>query len=98
LNYVPTADGRFRRTERLRLEVPRTSAEAAASARVLGRDGQPLAITPALTERVDGMSNQRMIVADLTLAPLAQGEYAIEVVVQRGDQKGSASYAFRIVP
>ena len=98
LNYVPTADGRFRRTERLRFEVPRTTAEAAASARLLGRDGQPLAITPALTERVDGTSNQRLIVADLTLAPLAQGEYAIEVIVERGDQKESASYAFRIVP
>jgi hypothetical protein len=55
-------------------------------------------ITPALTERVDGTSNQRLIVADLTLAPLAQGEYAIEVIVERGDQKESASYAFRIVP
>ena len=98
LNYLPTADARFRRTERLRFEVPRTDGEASVSARLLGRDGQPLAVVPTLTERVDAASNQRLIVADLTLAPLAQGEYAIEVVVERGDQKESASFAFRIVP
>jgi len=98
LSYVPTADARFRRTERIRFEVPRADGEATASARLLGRDGQPLAVVPTLTERIDASSNQRLIVADLTLAPLAQGEYAIEVIVERGDQKESASYAFRIVP
>jgi len=98
LNYVPTADARFRRTERIRFEVPRADGEANVSARLLGRDGQPLAFAPTLTERVDAASNQRLIVADLSLAPLAQGEYAIEVIVERGDQKGSASFAFRIVP
>ncbi len=98
LNYEPTADARFRRTERIRFEVPRADGEATVSARLLGRDGQPLAIAPTLSERVDAASNQRLIVADLTLAPLAQGEYAIEVIVERDDQKLSASYAFRIVP
>ncbi|HUE86611.1 MAG TPA: VWA domain-containing protein [Vicinamibacterales bacterium] len=98
LNYVPTADARFRRTERLRFEVPRADGEATVSAHLLGRDGQPLAVAPTLTERVDTVTNQRFIVADLTLAPLAQGEYAIEVAVARGDQKESASYAFRIIP
>jgi hypothetical protein len=98
LQYLPTADARFRRTERIRFEVPRTDGEALVSARLLGRDGQPLAVAPTLTERVDAGSTQRLIVADLTLAPLAQGEYAIEVIVQRGDQRESASFAFRIVP
>jgi VWFA-related protein len=98
LNYLPTADARFRRTERLRFEVPRADGEASVSARLLGRDGQPLAYAPTLTERVDAPSHQRLIVADLTLAPLAQGEYAIEIIVERGDQKDSASFAFRIVP
>jgi len=98
LSYVPTADARFRRTERIRFEVPRADGEASVSARLLGRDGQALAVAPTLTERVDAASNQRMIVADLTLAPLAQGEYAIEVIVERGDQRESASFAFRIVP
>ena len=42
LAYVATADARFRRTERIRLEVPRASGEGTASARLLGRDGLPL--------------------------------------------------------
>jgi VWFA-related protein len=98
LNYLPTADTRFRRTERIRFEVPRADGEAQLSARLLGRDGRPLAFAPTLSERVDAASGQRLIVADLSLAPLAQGEYAIEVLVERGDQKDSASFAFRIVP
>jgi VWFA-related protein len=98
LNYVPTADARFRRTERLRFEVPRAEGEMSVSARLLGRDGQPLALAPTLSDRVDTVSNQRLIVADVTLAPLAQGDYAIEIIVERAGQKDSASYAFRIVP
>jgi hypothetical protein len=98
LNYVPTADARFRRTERLRFEVPRAEGEMSVSARLLGRDGQPLALAPPLTDRVDTASNQRLIVADVTLAPLAQGDYALEVIVERAGQKDSASFAFRIVP
>jgi hypothetical protein len=49
-----------------------------------------------LSERAEG--EQRIIVADVTLAHLAQGDYAIEVSVEDGDRKESATYAFRIVP
>jgi VWFA-related protein len=98
LNYVPTADARFRRTERLRVEVPRAAGEMNVSARLLGRDGQPLALVPTLTDRVDPMSNQQLIVADVTLAPLAQGDYAVEVIAEQAGRTDSASFAFRIVP
>jgi hypothetical protein len=98
LQYVPTADARFRRTERIRLEVPRSSAEGQATARLLARDGKPLNVAIALDERTDGDSGQRMLVADVALAPLAQGEYAVEIAVEQGVRKESATYAFRIVP
>jgi VWFA-related protein len=98
LAYVVTADPRFRRTERIRLEVPRTSQEGTATARLLGRDGQPLNLPVTLTERADDATKQRFAVADLTLAPFAQGEYVIEVTVAAGERKDSATYAFRIVP
>jgi VWFA-related protein len=98
LSYVATADARFRRTERLRFEIARTAGDATASARLLGRDGQPLGMTVTLGDRVEAESNQRLIVADLTLAPLAQGEYVLEVIVEQGDRKESAAYGFRIVP
>jgi hypothetical protein len=98
LHYALTADSRFRRTERIRLEVPRSEADGTASARLLGRRGQPLSVAVVLSERIDDTSKQRMVVADLPLAPLAPGEYALEVAVEQGDRKESASYAFRIIP
>jgi VWFA-related protein len=98
LQYIPTADPRFRRTERIRLEVPRSSADGAASARLLARDGKPLNIAIALSERTDADSGLRMVVADVTLAPLAQGEYAVEIAVEQGERRETATYAFRVVP
>lgn len=98
LNYVPTADARFRRTERLRVEVPRVAGEGTASARVLSRTGQPLPLVVTLSERVDAARDLRLIVADVTLAPLAQGEYGLEVAVEADGKTETATYAFKIVP
>jgi hypothetical protein len=97
LNYLPTADPRFTRTERLRLEIPRPSSSGTLSARLLGRDGQPLGLTVTLTEHNDP-DKPRMVVADLALAPLAQGEYVIEVTAEDNGKKESATYGFRLVP
>ena len=98
LQYVATADTRYRRTERIRFEVPRFSNEGTVSARLLSRDGQALPLTVATSERVDEASKARFVVADLTLAPLAQGEYVLEVAVAKEDKTERAVYAFRIVP
>lgn len=98
LSYEPTADARFRRTERLRVEVPRVRGAGTPSARLIGRDGQPLALHVALSERVDADSGVTFVVADLTLAPLAQGEYVLEIGMTDGDKTDSANYGFRIVP
>jgi VWFA-related protein len=98
LQYVPTADARYRRTERIRLDVPRAANDSPASARLLGRDGRPLTMPISLTERTDADSGERMLVVDITLAPLAQGDYAVEITVGQGERKESATYAFRIVP
>jgi hypothetical protein len=77
--YVRTANPRFMRTERLRLEIP-ANTPAAASARLLDRRGAPLALAPAVGHRVDDADGRRWIVVDLSLAPLAQGDYVIEIV------------------
>jgi VWFA-related protein len=77
--YVRTANLRFTRTERLRLEIP-ANTPAAASARLLDRRGVPLAVAPAVGHRVDDSDGRRWIVVDLSLAPLAQGDYVIEIV------------------
>ena len=48
------------------------------TARLLDRRGQPLPLSVALTERPDG--DQLMAAVDLPIAPLADGDYVIELV------------------
>ena len=98
LQYNATADPRFLRTERIRLEVPRLSAEGTVTARLLNREGTALPLTVGLSERVDEARKLRLIVADLTLAPLAQGEYVLEVAIEQNGKKESVPYGFRVVP
>ena len=62
--------------------------------RVLTREGQPLALQVTMTERTDERSGTRYLVGDVTLAPLAQGDYVLELQAGRA----SATYGFRIVP
>lgn len=98
LQYQRTADPRFQRTERLRLEIPRFAAEATVTARLLNRGGAPMALTVGVGERLDESMQLRFVVADLTLAPLAQGEYIVQVAAEQGGKKEEVNYAFRIVP
>jgi VWFA-related protein len=91
--YVQTANPRFTRTERLRVEIP-MAAGVDATARLLDRAGSALALRPSVTQRVDEPGTSRWIVVDLALAPLAQGEYVLEVIA--GDAVRLA--AFRVVP
>jgi hypothetical protein len=89
---VPTADLRFRRSERIRVEIP-TLSTVAPGARLLDRTGKPLAVpvTGALRDDPDG---SRWQTGELALAPLAPGDYVIEL------SEGNARMlsAFRIVP
>jgi VWFA-related protein len=96
---VPTADSRFRRSEQLRLEVPAADADAVA-ARLLDRTGKSLAVpvSAALRDDPDG---SRWLTAQLALAPLAPGDYVIEM--RAGGPGGAGGErrmlsAFRVVP
>jgi hypothetical protein len=91
--YMATADPRFQRSDRLRLEIP-TLLDGPASARLLDRTGKPMQMAVSTSERRDDSGEFRWIVADATLAPLAPGEYAIEVLVGEAKQVTS----FRIIP
>jgi VWFA-related protein len=98
LQYLATADARFQRTERVRFEVPRVAEDATVTARLLSRNGQPLPLTVTMSERTDEKLKLRVVVADLTLAPLAQGEYVLEVTAEADGKKETAAFGFRIVP
>ena len=88
----PTADLRFRRGEQIRVEIPTSSADPV-TARLLDRTGKPLAV-PVATAVRDDVDGSRWVTAQLALAPLAPGDYAIEVA--SGDRRLLA--AFRVVP
>jgi VWFA-related protein len=91
--YVATADPRFQRSDRLRLEIP-TQLEAAATARLLDRTGKPLQVLVTTSDRRDDAAAFRWVIADATLAPLAPGEYTVEVSVGEAKQLTP----FRIIP
>lgn len=90
--YVRTADARFQRSDRMRLEF--ASDSAAATARLLDRAGKAIQVPVQVSERVDAAEGVRWIVADITLAPLAPGDYAVEITAG-GDSQVTG---FRIVP
>ncbi len=98
LQHVPTADPRFRRTERLRVEVPVSRPDVTVRARILNREGQAMPLPVAVSERQGASPALRFLVADVTLAPLAQGEYVLEVEAQQETTTESVVYGFRIIP
>ena len=88
----PTADLRFRRTERLIVETP-ASLGNDMSARLLGRNGSPLNVPVAMSIREDA-DGTRWRRAEVGLAPLAPGEYIVETTA--GTERTLS--AFRVVP
>jgi len=78
--HLHTADARFSRSERIRLELA-TTVPGTAAARLLDRAGQPLQVPVEVSARPDDSGQFRWIVADAVLAPLAPGQYAIEVTL-----------------
>jgi VWFA-related protein len=93
LRHLVTADPRFQRSERLRLEMPTTTA-GQATARMLDRLGNTIRVPVIVSERQDESGAFRWIVADAMLAPLAAGDYAIEVTLAGIKQVSS----FKVVP
>jgi VWFA-related protein len=92
--YLMTADPRFQRNERVRFELPTPVAASPATARMVDRLGRPMQVPVQVSERIEPAGEFRWIVVDVTLAPLAAGDYAIEVSLGDRRQLGT----FRIVP
>jgi VWFA-related protein len=98
LAYVPTADARFRRTERLRVEVPIAGEGVVATGRLLTRDGQPMPLTVMYQARRDETSGRSFGQAEVVLSPLAAGEYVLELTFTAGGVNYPVGYGFRIIP
>jgi VWFA-related protein len=96
---MPTADLRFRRNEQLRVELP-TPFAGVVLARLLDRTGKPLAV-PVTASVQDDADGTRWQVAQLALAPLAPGDYVIELRGGPGaadPEQKRMLLAFRVVP
>jgi VWFA-related protein len=89
---VPTADLRFRRSEQVRVEIPAGEA-GEITARLLDRTGKALnvPVTAAVRDDADG---SRWYTAQVALAPLAPGDYVIEI--GRGETRSIS--AIRVIP
>jgi len=99
LAYLATADQRFRRGDRLRLEalarVPATQVKVTA----VDQRGQPLNLPIQVTDRQDGEAT--LIVADVSLAPLAPAGYAIVLTLNPSQEKSSEERVivpFQVIP
>jgi hypothetical protein len=93
---VPTADRRFRRTERIVVQVTTSLAPESVSAELLDRSGKPLPlpVTAATSEK----DFARWVRGEIALAPLAAGDYVIRITARRGSEQVQMLAAFRIVP
>jgi len=91
----PMADFQFRRTERVHVEWPAQKTMDNRSARLLNKLGEPLPIEVPVTEKPDGTGFA--IAVDVGLAPLAQGDYVIELTAAAGSEKVQKLLAFRVV-
>jgi VWFA-related protein len=96
LAYARAEQPLFRRIERLRIEVEMPEGAANVAGRVLTSLSQPMPLPVTYsTKQVDART---IGVADVTLAPLAVGNYVLELTFEVSGQKESATYDFRIIP
>ena len=91
--YMRTADPRYMRSDRLKLELA-TAAPTPAKARILDRNSNELSVPAQVSERSDASGAFKWVVVDATLAPFAAGDYLIEVT--QGREKRVTE--FKVVP
>ena len=96
VRYLPTADKQFRRTDCVRLELPSAEGVAATSAEVLDRAGKPMNIPVTTAVRNEGTLT--WATAEVALAPLAAGDYALRLKTERAGKSSEVVTGFRVVP
>jgi VWFA-related protein len=96
LKYVPAGEPRFRRTERLRIEVPMSAEATGGAGRVLTAQAQTMPLIVSYSTQQTG--GRLFGVAEVALAPLAVGQYQLELSYEIKGYRESVSYAFSIIP
>jgi hypothetical protein len=93
--WQPAGDLRFRRQERVRVDVPVLGTSGTASLRLLDRNGNPLNVPIVPGEREE--NGARVVTGEVTLAPLAAGDYLVETSIEAGGTTKKILVAFRII-
>jgi hypothetical protein len=96
IKYVPTADLQFQRTERLRVDLPVGAEVTEQTAEVLDRAGKLIAVPVRASTRTE--AGQIWASAELSLAPLAAGDYLIRLRAASGGKAQEVLTGFRLVP
>ena len=95
-DWAPVADLRLRHQERVKVEVAMLGPPASAGVRLLDRAGNPLKVPVATTRREE--NGVWIVAGEVTLAPLAPGDYVLEADVTAGTSTRTVLAPFRIVP
>ncbi len=96
IKFVPTADLQFRRTERVRLELPTAATITATSGEVLDRAGKPMSLPVTVATRTE--AGITWATAELNLAPLAAGDYVLKLKAEAAGKTEEVVTGFRLVP
>ncbi len=96
IKYVPTADMQFRRTERIRVDLPVDASVTSVSAEVLDRNGGTMSVPARTTTRAE--KDLTWASAEVTLAPFAPGDYLIRLKADTGGKAQEVVQGFRVVP
>ena len=94
--WQPTGDVRFRRQERVRVEIPVVGAFSGSVTRLLDRNGSPLNI-PVAPLSPAASSDAPAVGGEVTLAPLAAGDYLLETTIDHAGGAEKVLTAFRII-
>lgn len=95
--FVLTGDLAFRRNEILRLDLPVAVAFDKAAVELLDRTGRPMNL-PVATKLRGPDGDLWWATADVSLAPLAEGDYVLRVTLTSGSNTAVTVAAFRMVP
>lgn len=94
--YAPTADLRFTRQERVRLEWPETLAPDTLDVSIVNQRGDALKLPAQVTARDD--NGARMSVVDFAFAPLAPGGYALLLREKDQARETSTIVPLQVIP
>ncbi len=97
--FVPTADPRYRRNEKIRVEMPVAPGATAVRAELLDQTGKVMAAIPVASALVaPDDAGIGWATADLALVPLGGGDYIVRVEVEHADGRARTLTGFRVVP